>query len=214
MSLFGGIAKSLINPMTLMQLAMGPAGWASIAMKAIGTAIAQQVIQQLGQQLGLPPAVINMAQQAFSSATGQPFSRAGSIAETVSGLAEQFNLTPSQAGQLERSAEFDVQEMLKSLTKASAEGKAKAERGGKDGGGSYLRRIAEAMAKAMDGKIEEMDSLAKRMDGVKHQKGKTDSTQIQTDLQVATQEFSMMMQSTANIIKTIGEGMSNMSRKG
>ena len=40
------------------------------------------------------------------------------------------------------------------------------------------------------------------------------STKTMTDLQVATQEFSYLMQSTTNMIKTIGEGLSTMARKG
>jgi hypothetical protein len=63
MGLFSGITSSLINPVSLAQLAMGPAGWASLAMRTIGAAIAKEVIQQLGQQLGLPQGVINMARE-------------------------------------------------------------------------------------------------------------------------------------------------------
>ena len=215
MSFLSGIMKSVINPATLMQLAMGPAGWASIAAKAVMTAVAQQVIQQLGQQLGLPPAIINMAQQAFAQASGQPGIGKLNLGEVIGNLAQDFNLSPMQAGELQRAAEFDIQDIVKNMAAAAKEGNEKGDRVGSKGkGGSFMRRIAEAMAKAMDGKIEEMEGLAKKMDAVKHEKGKSDSTQINTDLTVATQEFSMMMQATANIIKTIGEGLSTAARKG
>jgi hypothetical protein len=211
MSFLGGIMKSLVNPMSLMQLAMGPAGWASLAMKAIGTAIAQQVIQQLGQQLGLPQGVINMAQTAFANASGQPGIGKQNLREVIDSL----NLSPRQAGDLQRAAEFDIQDMLKSLGKAANEGKEKASRGNSKAGNSMLRRIAEAMAQAMDNKVGEMEKLANDMDKVKHIKdAQTNSTKLQTDLQVATQEFGMLMQSTSNMIKTIGEGMAQMARKG
>jgi putative effector of murein hydrolase len=83
MSFLGGIMKSLVNPMSLMQLAMGPAGWASLAMKTIGSQIAMQVIQKLGQQLGLPQPMIDMAQAAFANASGQPGLARQNIREAV-----------------------------------------------------------------------------------------------------------------------------------
>ena len=212
MNIFG-MAKSLINPMSLMQLAMGPAGWASLAMKTIGSQIAMQVIQKLGQELGLPPAAINLAQSAFASASGQPGLAQQNIRETIGGIVRDLNLSAMDQGKLERAVEFDIQNMLKDLVKAAKNGNDKAERGRGDKGGSFMRRIAEAMALVMDGQIKEMEGLAKKMDAVKHDKVKTDSTQIQTDLTVATQEFNMTMQATSNMIKTIGEGLAAMARK-
>jgi hypothetical protein len=224
MSFLGGIMKSLVNPMSLMQLAMGPAGWASLAMKTIGSAIAQQVIQQLGQKLGLPPAIINMAQTAFAAASGQPGARVQTIAEAVGQLAQEFNLSPTQQGDLERSANFDATKFSEMMTRASDEGKSLANRGkaGKAGKGDWLRVIAEIMGNNMNSKIEEMRGLAVKMDNNKNKiandlggKAPKDDTSIamQTEMSVLTQEFSMMMNSSSNMIKTIGEGLSTMARK-
>lgn len=209
MSFLSGIMKSIINPATLMQLAMGPAGWASLAAQTIGRAIAQQVIQQLGQSLGLPQSVINMAQTAFSAASGQPGAPVQTVRQAVGELAQQYGLSALQQGQLERAAQNDVKDMYEMLSEAAQQGKQRAERGdGKSSGkGGWLREIAAAMSVALDSKIKEMKSLAGQLD-------KTKTTALQNDLQVATQEFSFLMNATANMIKTVGEGLGTMARKG
>jgi biopolymer transport protein ExbB/TolQ len=209
MSLLGGIMKSLINPASLMQLAMGPAGWASLAMKTIGTAIAQQVIQQLGQQLGLPQSMISLAQTAFGQASGtQGFPT--SIKDAVAQLAEQFNLSPMEQGQLQRSAENDANNMFQKLSDAFKSGKDMAEaRKSSRGKGSWLQKIADSMAKVLDAKIQDMDKQAQALD----KQGSNKSVKASTDLQVAGQEFSYLMGASSTVIKTIGEGLSSMARK-
>jgi biopolymer transport protein ExbB/TolQ len=209
MGLFSGITSSLINPVSLAQLAMGPAGWASLAMRTIGAAIAKEVIQQLGQQLGLPQGVINMAQNAFSAATGTTGGPA-SIAEAVAGLAQQFGLSPSQQGELTRAAQNDSRDMFEKLAEAFQSGKEKAEakKSSKDGR-SWLQAIADSMSTVLDKKVEDMDKMAQALD----KQGTNRSTKSSTDLQVAGQEFSYLMNSTSTVIKTIGEGLSGMARK-
>jgi hypothetical protein len=211
MGFLSGILRSVINPMTLAQLAMGPAGWASLAMRTIGTAIAQQVIQQLGQRLGLPQSMISMAQMAFSAASGtQGFPT--TVDGAVRQLAQQFNLSPTEQGQLARSANNDINTFAERMFEASRTGKQRAQtEGSREGKGNWLRQLAEAMAAIMDSKMQEMSDLAKTYDG---QSKDNKSTKTMTDLQVATQEFSYLMQSTTNMIKTIGEGLSTMARKG
>lgn len=207
MSFLGGILKSVINPATLMQLAMGPAGWASIAAQTIGRAIAAQVIQQLGQSLGLPQSMINLAQQAFTSASGgNPLS----IGQAVSQLAEQFGLSPVEQGQLERAANNDANNMFEKLAEAFKSGKDMAEaRSSRNGKGSWLQKIADAMAKVLDKKINDMDKMAQALD----KQGSNKSIKASTDLQVAGQEFSYLMSASSTVIKTIGEGLSSMARK-
>lgn len=209
MSLVGGLIRSVVNPATIGQLLIGPAGWASIAARAIGTAIAQQVIQRVGQQLGLPPSMIYAAQSAFAAASGQPAGAPRSIREAVTELASKFGLNAAQQGHLERAANRDADDMYSKLLEAAADGKRKAERGNGKGksDGSWLREVASLMAQAMDSKIKEMKGLAGQID-------KTKTTALQNDLQVATQEFSFLMNATANMIKTVGEGLGTMARKG
>ena len=125
MSFLGGIMKSVVNPMTLAQLAMGPAGWASIAAKAVMSAVAQQVIQKVGDQLG------------FASRGDQPcpagrrcccrrrerakriWGRGWRVRQTVSSNwsnADKFNFSPSEEGKLSRQADDMVDNLVKQLT--------------------------------------------------------------------------------------------------
>lgn len=209
----GGLFKAAFNPVSVLQFATGPAGWASFAMRTLGSQIAMNALQRFGQQLGFPPAAINAALQTISAASGQQNFRLQSIADTVGQLGRQFNLSPFQQAQLQRSAEFDVNKFIEQMNKAADDGKTISKLGAK-GRGSLLQVLAEVMINAMNNKVDEMMGLAQKMDAVKHKQGQNDSVQINTQLQVATQEFSMMMNSTANMIKTIGEGLAGIARKG
>lgn len=207
MSFLGGLTGSLFNPISLMQVAMGPAGWASLAVQMIGSAIGKQVIQQLGQQLGLPQGVIDTAQGVFSAATGTA-GGPSTILDAVSQLAEQFGLSPAQQGELQRSAEQDSQDLFQKLSDAfkSGEKMAEAHKSTK-GKGSWLQAIADALSKVLDQKVQELDKLSRDLENNKQ------SVKASTDLQVAGQEFSYMMNTSSTVIKTIGEGLSGMARK-
>ncbi|PVX28355.1 hypothetical protein [Sphingomonas pokkalii] len=204
------LARSFVNPLNLASLAMGPAGWASLAVRTLGTAIAKEVLQQLGQQLGLPQSAINLVQDGFSMATGSVGGPA-TIAEAVASLAQNFDLSPSQQGELQRAAESDSRDMYQQLSEAFQNGealaKAQSARSGK--ARSWLQAIADSMAAEMDRKVQDMDKLARAMD----KQGSNRSVKTNTDLQVAGQEFSLMMNTTGTVIKTIGEGLSGMARK-
>lgn len=206
----GGLMGSAFNPVTAMtQLAMGPAGWASLAVQVLGSAIGKQVIQQLGQQLGLPQGMINMAQNAFAAGTGT-IGGPATIAEAVSQLAQAFNLSPTEQGELQRSAEQDSRDMFEKLSESFKSGKEMAEsRKAGSGKRSWLQVIADSMAEALDKKVEDMDKMAKALD----KQGSNKSVKASTDLQVAGQEFSYLMNASSTVIKTIGEGLSSMARK-
>jgi hypothetical protein len=203
MSFLSGILKSVINPATLMQLAMGPAGWASLALKTIGTAIMQQVIQQVGQQLGLPPAVINMAQQAFSAASGQPFNP-----QSVAGAVEQFGqmmgANPTEIGDAQRGANDVVKQLVDSVLKQARDG------GGEDGpstGESRLVKLAKAMGKLLDKKMDKIIEVGEKMDGAKKQGS------LSAEMQALSQEMSMISNALNNMIKSIGEANTTLARK-
>jgi hypothetical protein len=68
------------------------------------------LIQRLGQQIGLPQPMIDLAQSAFANSVGQPGLMRQNIGEAVRGFAQQMDLRPSEAGQLRR--ELKVCEMV------------------------------------------------------------------------------------------------------
>jgi hypothetical protein len=233
----GGIFKSLVNPMSLMQLAMGPAGWASLAMKTIGSQIAMQLIQNIGQQMGLPKSVIDLAQAAFASASGQPGLVQQNLREAVGNFVKEMDLRPSEAGQLMRELSGTADKSLKNLLKIAEKFTPKADvmpgPGKKpvseeeETGGSWLVAMARAMGKVMDAKAaqiqEKSNSIAtlagqdvKKEDGgltAESQKNQNKLSSETTLLQAYTQEMSMISNAATNAIKTVGEAQSTIARK-
>jgi hypothetical protein len=106
MNMLGGIFKALVNPASLVQLAMGPAGWAQIAMKAVMQAVVQQVIQKVGQELGFPQPIIDGAK----NLAGQQMGGTGDLrayGNTESAIATNIlsQASPSAQGQIQRDAD-------------------------------------------------------------------------------------------------------------
>jgi hypothetical protein len=234
MSFLGGILKSVINPATLFQLAMGPAGWAAMAARTIGMAIGQQVIQQLGQRLGLPQGVINMAQSAFSMAAGQPGAGVRSIGEAVSELASQFNLSPAQAGQMERDSNASLNRILGNIGRRAtgAEEEGSTGSGGAAGAGgkkSFLVALAEAMGALMDQKAAQMEKLAGEItsatdggkagfiNGVDGSKNSSEATKLSSKtalLQAYGQELGILSNAFSQVAKSFGDAQTTNARKG
>lgn len=200
----GGLLSSVVNPANIALAMTGPGGWAMIAAKTIGSAIGQQVIQALGDQLGLPQSITNLAKHAFAAASGtqgMPDTIRGAVAE----LAEQYGLSPAQQGQLQRAANEDAGTLFNKLSEAAKDGEQQAK--AKSKGRSWLQVIADSMGNALDAKVKDIDTKGSALENNKK------SIKASTELQVATQEFSYMMNTASTVIKTLGEGLSGMARK-
>ena len=200
MSFLGGIARSLVNPATLAQIAMGPAGWASIAMEAVISAVGQQVIQQLGEKLGLPQSVINMAQTAFARASGTQGGPT-TVRDMGAELGRQFNLSPSQQGNLERASQQDIDTIVGSMM-TSQEAKDRKLSGGK----SWLMAIAQTLGDKTNARATDFENRAGRLGG---------NAQSKENLEYAakSQKFSMLFTAANTATKTIGEALQNAARK-
>ena len=106
----------------------------------------------------------------------------------------------------------------------------------KAGAKSWLQALAEGMGKTLGQKAAKMVELSQKMSALsdKQQAGAKDGagaaeggqgdkdaqanaaafTQTQTELQGVSQEFSLMQSAFSNALKSIGEGLSQMGRKG
>lgn len=211
MNIFGSFnpLSSLTSLASIAQLAMGPAGWASLAARTLMSAIGQQVIQQLGQRLGLPQMAIDLAQSQFASNVGDNRGARLNLREALDQIGQ--NLTPAQQGELGRVANNGVDQILENVlqnaidgnnsvgdavnTRANAKGKA---------GQSWLERLADVMSQAIEDKMGDLEKLAKTA-----KNGASETNQFQ----VASQEFSLLMNTTTTAIKAIGEALGNMARK-
>jgi uncharacterized protein YidB (DUF937 family) len=203
LSSLGGIAT---NPLSIAQLAMGPAGWASLAARTLMSAIGQQVIQQLGEKLGLPQSTIDMAQGAFCASMGDKGGARANLQEAIAGFAENFNASPAEQGDANREVDDAINNMVSRMAD-SEDGKA-ARAGGKGGGAgqSWLMALAEALGEKLDKMAGEMSKMAGDI---------TDKTpSLTAKFGAKSQEFGILMNAATNAIKTVGEGLSNSARKG
>lgn len=205
MSFLNGIMKAVINPATLAQLAMGPAGWASIAMKAVISAVAQQVIQKLGQELGLPQGVIDLAQSAFSQASGLP-STGGGITQAVEDLGQAFGASPLEIGQATRQANDVADQLVSSVLKRARDGNGDGD-GNVTGSQSRLMKLAMVMGKLLDQKMDKMIDVGEKMDKASKQGA------LSAQIQALGQELSMISNALNSTIKSIGESNTTLARK-
>lgn len=212
--MLGGIFRSLVNPVTLFQIATGPAGWASLAARTVLTSVAQQAIQQIGQQLGLPNSVINAAQATFNAATGtQGFPT--NIRDAVSFLG-RAGVSPALQGQIQRDANNALNDIMQSWNRSQANRlQGNGDESGAEQGGSILMRIARALGQVMDSKLTDMFDKAETLGNL----GKIDQDnnarygQLTAELQALGQEVGFLSQSMNQVIKSIGEAASTVARK-
>lgn len=213
MGLLGGIMRSVVNPMSIAQLAMGPAGWASLAMRSIASSIGQQVLQTIGQQLGLPQSVISLAQNGFAAATGTQ-GGATNFKDAIADLAQDYGLSALEQGSLNRSADEAYRNLLSSIVESD---EFKAARSGAKGGAageSIFMKIARILGEAADEKLKDMSSLADQIGNTKDGTKTNEITSLTGKMQARGQEFGILSNAMTNVLKSIGEGVSTIARKG
>lgn len=201
MGLLGGLTSSFINPMNLTMLAAGPAGWATLAAKTLMSAVGQQIIQQVGQQLGVPQSTIDLAQGAFAGSMGDASGATQNLGDAVQNFGELLNASPLQIGDAQRELEDVIGKMASSL----AEGKDAKDAKSSGGAKSWIMALAEALGKKLDKKADEVADLANDINDKK--------PSTTTKFGAASQEFSVLMNAANTAIKTLGEAVSSMSRK-
>lgn len=218
------VFNSSVKPMTFGQSSMGSADWTKTATNKLFSSVGSQVIQSLGAQLGSSPAETQAAVASFGGKTV-------GIPQTVASLGKQFNLSPTQQGNLQRTSQ-DFATNLSALimdSLRSGSGVGESASGGK-GGGSLLVKIAMALGKLLDSKMSQMAGIsdeigrsgtggpAPSFTGTTGQPtpGTTEQSklgQLTGLLQGLSQEVSMLSNALTNTIKTLGEAGSTITRK-
>ncbi|MGB7418508.1 MAG: hypothetical protein WA918_04965 [Erythrobacter sp.] len=215
----GGIFNA-VNPLSSLALvAAGPAGWMALATKTMLSAVGQQVIQRIGQQLGLPQGVIDLAQSQFASNIGDNRGARLNIREAASALADQFNLTPRQEGELRRAGDSmmdNLNRMLMDRMRESGDQESQAAQSGGAGQKSLLMKIAVAMGQLLDRKMTEMGGLTDDIGrlGTINNSNQSKLGELTGKLQGLGQEVNMLSNAMTNTIKSIGEANTTIARKG
>ncbi|MBI1682717.1 hypothetical protein [Caulobacter hibisci] len=213
----GGNLFSSIAGLAL-QGALGVAtGGASLlvttALKSVLLAVGDQVLQQLGQQLGLPQGVIDVAQAAFHGAAGDAGGAVQNLTEASEGLSSAIGGGAFEAGEIERGAQSNIQDIVTQANEAanrSREDAASDESVSGSGKDSLLVAIAKAMGKVIDSKMGQMADKTQQMGSAKGEK----YGQLSAEVQALGQEISMVSNALNNSIKAIGEASAQLARKG
>jgi hypothetical protein len=223
-----------LNFATIAQLGLaamtgGTSLLATTALKTIGSQIAMSLIQKLGEQMGLPPSMINLAQAAFASASGQPGLVKQNIAEAVRDLVGELDLRPSEAGQLQRELMSASDKSMGNLMEIVGKSKKKAASASEEEeGGSWLVALARAMGKVLDNKAAQMKEQSKEVSKYANMEVKKDSkggltedsqenqnklSSASTLLQAYGQEMSFISNAATNVLKSMGEAQATLARK-
>jgi hypothetical protein len=200
---FGSIV-SMASQIALAAATGGMSAAIQMALKAVVTSIIQQVIQQVGQQMGLPQGVIDMAQQAFSAASSQP--GGANVDGAIGALGQLMGANPSQVGQAQREGNEIVKQMVDSILKRARDGGS--DEDGASGPESRLMKLAKAMGKLLDKKMDQMIAVGAKMDKSEKQGA------LSAQMQALGQELGMISNALNNTIKSIGESNTTLARKG
>jgi hypothetical protein len=234
----GDIFKILTNPLSLLALAGGPAAFLADLFKDLFASIGAQVINQVGQLLGLPLASVSNALDIFGGEIGKPknfFNNPGQsgVRQAVDNIQRQTGASNFESGQIFNSSQFTIDSIINSIKSKIEEAISGAK--GKNGKpnvaaelgikGGFLVALALALGQVMDRKSDDIVKLAQQINddgqatvGTEVKSGDTSRAsrlQQQTSLlQGLSQELNTLSQGLANALKSIGEGQQTVARKG
>lgn len=194
------------NPVNLLaSVALGPLGGiASSLLTQLTSSIGQQLLQMVGDKLGLPQSTIDMAQGAFAGTIGDFQGAQTNLSELTAQFAEAGGLTPAETG----SAQAQLDDLLGQSAAQLAEGQDAKEARAGGRGGSWLMALARALG-------ETADKLAGEMEGLAGELGEgANKSSANVEFAAKSQEFSQFFSSAINVIKTLGEALSSGARKG
>ena len=214
----GNLFSTLVSTVAQTALASVTGGASALIQAALTQAISsigQQVLQVVGQQLGLPQSVIDLAQSAFSAASGNTGGAFQSISESAAGLAAATGGGSFEAGEIERQMNDIVQDLVdKTLEKARTGGRD--EDGNSIPGGangkSFMLRLALALGSVLDAKMERMAEIGEKIDA-ESQKKKPKMGSLSAEMTAVGKELDFVSQALNNALKSIGESASTLARK-
>lgn len=218
-SVFGG-GNILGAALNIASMCFPPLGIATAAASLVGQVVGQavnQLAQQLTQQCGMPKFLQDVIGDIVKNA--------------LKDICPQSDPECREAVQDHCGHELSdlrdklLQSMLENVKQGleSGDDETKAGKGGKGGGGGgWLLAIAKAMGSSAGRHAAEMVNLSNKLDQLTQKSGNKDqdaanaqeATIVQTKFQAESQMFSMLQNTFSNAIKSIGEGMSTMGRKG
>ncbi len=195
--IFGG-ANLFSSIMSLASMAMPQLQLFNAAFNMLSSAMGQAIngaMSQLVSEMGMPKfikdAVNGLVEQIFG----------GGKKEASKEATEQMN---EKAGaSMQKFKENMVKDIVENVKQQREE--AESANGTGSGKKGWLRAIAEALGKVADKAAKELEDMGANIN--------KDDPSAMLDYQAATQEFSLMMNTFTNALKTIGEGNAQATRK-
>lgn len=197
-------------------------------------AIANAAINLITQGVGQ---AVNQAAQQLVKDCGMPKFLQDIIGDVVKDVLK--NICKPQNPECEKACQDkaggSLRDLIDDLTKSIVDnakrimeqgGDEKCEGGGKGGkkagAGSWLVAIARAMGEAAGAKAERLVELSNKINDLTTKGGSQEeqaaaakeASALQAEFQAESQMFSMLQSAFSNAIKSIGEGMGQMARKG
>ena len=127
-----------------------------------------------------------------------------SIGQAVQQLGQAMGASPAEIGDAQRSANDVMKQLVDSVLKQARNS------GGEDGpssGESRLVKLAKALGKLLDKKMDKIIEVGEKMDGAKKQGS------LSAEMQALSQEMSMISNALNNMVKSIGEANTTLARK-
>ncbi|PAX06971.1 hypothetical protein [Sphingomonas lenta] len=186
------------NPVSLLATAaFGPAGGivAQLATQ-VYSQFGQQLIQQMGNNLGLPQSAIDMAQSSFAGSVGDFQGSVSNLDDAIEQLGRETGASGFDIGDAQRQASDILNQTVRDLSESEEFKEAKSS-GGK--GGGWLMAMARALGEKLNAMGEDLEQRASTLSG--------DDPGASAEFGVVSQQFNMLMNATTNAIKTIGEAM-------
>ncbi|OZG74414.1 hypothetical protein BTA51_05240 [Hahella sp. CCB-MM4] len=196
---------------------------------SIASGILDNALQMAGEKLGLPQSLIDTAQSAAHFAIGDIPGGIQNIGEVIEGLHQQSPFEAASSEHKCNDASIDLSGMM--LEQGKGKGK-------DDKEGNWLIALARSLgemvgqrAGEMLEKANDMHEINSRLDNMKAPgKGASDEAKAEYDqamkdqaqdfmtanseFQAQSQMFNIISQTTSNVIKTLGQGISNIAQKG
>ncbi len=215
-NLLGGSIGNLLVQGTLAVATGGTSLAVTTALRGVALSIGDQVLQRLGQEIGLPPAAVDLATAAFHAEAGDIGGAIHSIESASQELGSAAGLGDQDTGQVQNQAYDAVQQLVESINKKMAQGSDGEGGSGVSGGKgqSFLMKLAIAMGKAMDHKMDEMLDTSKQLDQANQSGDKSHTSELSGKIQALSQEIGMLSNALSNSIKSVGEASSTLVRKG
>ncbi len=206
---FGSIVSSAIGGML-----GGPIG---MLVAQLGRQVMTSIVDQVIDQLPIDQSLKDLLQAGFHAGIGDYQGAIENINEAIEAFGEQLGGSFSDIADMQRSAEefrSTMEDVMNDIVSGIIEQADENEDGTAAAGGragnsrgapGWLYAVAEVMGKKLDDTAHDMVELAKKVD--------KDDPSTATDFQVASQQFSILMNTTSTALKAIGEAMTAAARK-